>query len=469
MIYLYKKGVELFSFLAAPRSKDKDSARREFILNILLLSSLFLTFIAITTTIIGAIHTHSLYSTPKEIIIIFIIFLTAYIASRRGHARLGSFIMIFFYLFITSYSSYRWGASMPEGLLVYCLVIVMSGILISSFFAFVITGIIAVILLVLIYFQSSGTLVSPVGWMIDAPTIRDGIVFGVTLFVIALVAWLSNKEMEKALKRARASEAELRKQKDVLEIRVEQRTRELKQLQLEKIMQLYRFTEFGRLASGLFHDLVDPLNLVVLNLDELASQNKHVTSKELTNASELLARAVSGTKRMESFIKAARQQMQHQEELEDFSPEEEIEQTKLMLAYKAKEQQITITMDCPQELSLYGNPIKFRQVVSNLISNAIDSYDTVTDNRQREILVRLQKDKKTLRLTVQDNGSGIAEEYREKMFDPWFTMKETSKGTGLGLFIVKDIVEKDFHGKIAVSSKVNVGTTFTIDFLLAKA
>jgi signal transduction histidine kinase len=67
-----------------------------------------------------------------------------------------------------------------------------------------------------------------------------------------------------------------------------------------------------------------------------------------------------------------------------------------------------------------------------------------------------------VRLTVADTGHGIPQDVVDKIFDPFFTTKEFGKGTGLGLTVVKGIIE-EHHGTIAVESEAGTGTTFTID------
>ena len=68
-----------------------------------------------------------------------------------------------------------------------------------------------------------------------------------------------------------------------------------------------------------------------------------------------------------------------------------------------------------------------------------------------------------VRLDIKDTGSGIPPEKLEKIYDPFFTTKEPGKGTGLGLFIVRQIVERN-KGRISVESTVGKGTTFFLDF-----
>lgn len=121
-----------------------------------------------------------------------------------------------------------------------------------------------------------------------------------------------------------------------------------------------------------------------------------------------------------------------------------------------------------------GAPAQLSRVISNLIYNAIDampdggllhicSENVVIKSSDREI--SLLPCEKTLKLTIADTGCGIQSHLIDKIFEPFFTTKQMDekKGSGLGLSIVRDIVQ-DHHGHINVQSQVKVGTTFTLCF-----
>jgi len=101
------------------------------------------------------------------------------------------------------------------------------------------------------------------------------------------------------------------------------------------------------------------------------------------------------------------------------------------------------------------------QVLINLIMNAVHAMP-----QGGTLRMGLGHEKDMVRLTVSDTGHGIPSEVVNKIFDPFFTTKEFGKGTGLGLTVVKGIIE-EHQGFIAVESEEGQGTTFTI--LLPKA
>jgi len=159
----------------------------------------------------------------------------------------------------------------PQSLLIYSLTIIMTGILLSTRAAFIMLLIISAYLFVITYIQINQVINIQTYWKRFDLGYIDSTIHVVTLSIITLISWLSNREIEKSLHRARTSEAALKKERDMLEVRVVQRTKELQKAQLDKMIHLYRFADFGRLASGLLHDLVSPLTTVALNLDHLQS------------------------------------------------------------------------------------------------------------------------------------------------------------------------------------------------------
>lgn len=469
MKYMIKKGSGFLNWVVKPISKNEDRRRKEFILRILIFGSLLLSGIATIVSTINSIFKESYIGNPPLFLFfIFLTFLTLFILSRRGFSKASAYALIIMYFIPTTYALYAWSIYVPQALLIFALLIVMSGVLVSTRFAFVVTIVVTVTLLTLSYLQSYQILKPDLEWSRTlTPQTSDGIVSLFILLIITAVSWLSNREIEKSLKRALKSEHELKKQRDLLEKTVEERTRDLQQAQAEKVTQLYRFAEFGKSASGLFHDLVGPLTLVSLNLNELHTKNSHLKIEGLANASILLKRALAGTKRLEDYVLAARKQLQTQEELRTVFLAREIRQTCLLLQYKARKARVSLSLHLDANIRIFGNPIKFAQLTTNLVSNAIDSYENVS-KETKVVAVRLEKRSKVIHLEIQDWGSGIDKQYTAKIFDPLFTTKSVEKGIGIGLTICRDIAEKDLQGTINVRSKKGEGTLFTIEFPIHK-
>ena len=101
------------------------------------------------------------------------------------------------------------------------------------------------------------------------------------------------------------------------------------------------------------------------------------------------------------------------------------------------------------------------QVYRNLILNAIQA---MQGKKTQNLTIITRADKKSgfVITEIVDSGVGILKKNLKRIFDPYFTTKEADAGTGIGLLIVKDIIETEYSGTIAVESTLNVGTTFKI-------
>jgi len=119
----------------------------------------------------------------------------------------------------------------------------------------------------------------------------------------------------------------------------------------------------------------------------------------------------------------------------------------------------TVMYNDPEEpCKIVGDENQLSRAFTNLINNAVEA---VPDNREGHVDVQLQEEEQQYQVTITDNGEGIPEEQRDKIFVPNFTTK--GSGTGLGLAITKQIIE-NMGGTITFTSLENKGTTFTIRF-----
>jgi len=455
-----------------PKSTNEDRARKEYILNILLVSSIalfsFAFVVRVGTAILGSAFFHSKqnYSLPiLTVAAILLCMASLFILSRKGFFRPVSHFLLSVLFCLSVYMSYIWGVQVLVSLLFYVLIIVMGGILVNTRFAFIATFLIALTISAMGLLQQGGIIVADTNWLNEPWELPDSIMVSLFLAVISTVSWLSNREIEKSLIRARRSEAALKRERDSLEVKVEEGVRELKETQLGKMEQLYRFAEFGRLSSGLFHDLINPLNAVALNMEMLKENRGNKDS----GAKKYLENALSATKKMEDFVLAVRRQISNQENKESFSLTEEIRQVKEMLGYKLMKANVRVIYTSENNIRINGDAVKWNQVVLNLIVNAIDAFplDNVNSDKsntedKRKIILSLKEESNMIHFSIKDYGMGIPKENFDKIFEPFFTTKKSS-GMGIGLSMVKRIVEKDFHGTISVVSEENKGTTFIIN------
>jgi signal transduction histidine kinase len=468
--YLFKKTSKLFSLLVASTSDDRDKARREFVLNIILLGILLLTGSALVLNIIsflshtqseGAIH-------PYLTAAFFFLLLLFYQLSKMGKAKLVSIVFIFVWLLVPFYTQLRWGDAIPIALLAYALIIVISGILIHSQFAFIATLVIIIFNFVSIYLHQNNIIIPDYSWRDVLPDVAYVVLMQMMFALIAVLSWLFNNQSDIAFKQSEKMERALEKERDLLEQKVEERTREIKKVQIEQTLQLRHMAEIGRLTSGIFHDLVNPLNLVSLNLSMLHTETRD-GKKNSQNRKVLVNRAMKGIKHLTKFVMMARKQIQETNTHESYRLSNEIRDVISMLDQKAKEAKVPVIFTSNTNCTFYGNPLRFNQIVMNLISNAIDSYDGLEcDVKEKEVTVSLEIQKQMTILTVSDKGCGMSKDILGKIFDPFFTTKKLGKGIGIGLTIVKEIIQKELNGDIKIESDFGKGTKVTVHLPILK-
>ncbi len=330
-----------------PVSSDADQARREFILNILLLGLVLLTGIAFIANSIYFFYLGSLYKGLSPFITFgsLIFFSLLLFLSRKNKSRFTAHIFIILLFTLSVFAQLTFGPDLPEALLLDALIIVFAGILINSFAAFIVSAAISIFIIFFSELELMGAYVSQTAWKLQPFRLSDIIVNIVSLLLIFVVSWMFNRELVQALKRARKSEKELRQQRDLLEQMVEERTQELKQTQLEKVSQLYKFAEFGRLSSGILHDLVTPLTSVSLNLSLLTNRSRKINKQQIIADQKLLEKVSQGVTRMELFVKSVRKQLQKQEVRYSFNVVEEIKQVLQVFHHRLDEFGIKIVVD----------------------------------------------------------------------------------------------------------------------------
>lgn len=453
----------LYGALILPKSQSEDDRRKERILNIILSGTLALLMLLGISIVISYIHPHGTYSGVPPVIFALIIgfFAALLYLSRKGFPEISSSLLVGAYFGITVACVYHWSFVLPMIILGSVLTIVISSILFSTRFSFVLTAVLAACVSTITLLQTHGVIPLDLYWQHDPVSVQDVLEMCAIFFFISGISWLSNRETEISLARARASENELILERNALESKVEERTRELKDLQLAQISKLSQLAEFGSLSSGIFHDLMNPLNSVVANIDRISEDQKN-----LHEAKDFLGKAVVASRRMGDYLNLIGKQIKPSDARVDFSPAKEIRDAIDILSYKARMAQVGCDFVAHGEILLFGNPLQFHRAALNLISNAIDSYRDKGLERQRRISISLTKQDNTLVLGVEDSGTGILPEDEKFVFEPFFTTKK-SHGIGMGLSGTKAIIEKEFGGTISFKSTPKEGTVFSVTIPLS--
>ena len=135
-----------------------------------------------------------------------------------------------------------------------------------------------------------------------------------------------------------------------------------------------------------------------------------------------------------------------------------------LFRHQLKNHGIELEENSPADLPpVLGNKTKLQQVFVNLISNARDALDARNGDKQKKISIRCEVDtgNKNIRVSVADNGIGIDESIKSRVFDSFFSTKSVEQGTGLGLSIARTIIS-DHNGEINFFSSPEEGTSFVV-------
>jgi signal transduction histidine kinase len=215
----------------------------------------------------------------------------------------------------------------------------------------------------------------------------------------------------------------------------------------------------GRLAAAIAHEIRNPLNYINLTLDHLKSSfapadpAKAETFAKLTN--QLKAEVARINRLITDFLKYSRPSIL---ELQSIDLRAEAEDALKVISAQAAESGIHTSVTTEGEVPpVVADRESLRSILTNLLINAVQA----TDGKGGDITIKLSADNKKhlARIDISDTGHGIAPEDLAKVFEPYYSTKET--GTGLGLAIVRKALD-DHGGTIRVTSKKGEGTTFTI-------
>jgi two-component system, cell cycle sensor histidine kinase and response regulator CckA len=257
---------------------------------------------------------------------------------------------------------------------------------------------------------------------------------------------------------------------DITEI---EQARKEKDLLTQQLLHVQKMEAIGTLASGITHDFNNILS-GIFGYTQLAISHVKDTDRTL--------------KDLDHIIKAAQRATELTRQILTFSRKTEYKKQPIKVYLEVKEalkllrSSIPTTIEIKQKLDskqmVLLDPIKVHQVVMNLCTNAYHAMiDTggalsvsLTDielYKPKALNEKVMPPGEYVHLEVKDTGCGIDQEFLKKVFDPYYTTKNVGQGTGLGLSLVKAIVD-EHEGFIDVCSKIGSGTIFSIYFPVVK-
>ncbi len=235
-----------------------------------------------------------------------------------------------------------------------------------------------------------------------------------------------------------------------------------------------RMTTLGEMATGIAHEINQPLNTLSILFDNMllaASKEDSLPKSYLEKKTEKIYDNIF---RIKNIIDHVRVFSRSQDDAiySSFEVNESIKNAASMISEQFRHKMIELDIDLSDSLPpAFGNTYQFEQVILNLLINskdAIEELETFLENPlEKKVAIRTYQLGKLIIVEVKDNGIGIKPEELEKIMLPFYTTKEAGKGTGLGLSITFGII-KEMKGEIAFQSEPMKGTKVTIKLPEAK-
>jgi PAS domain S-box-containing protein len=222
-----------------------------------------------------------------------------------------------------------------------------------------------------------------------------------------------------------------------------------------------KLASIGELAAGIAHEINNPLT-IVMGYAQLLLENPAISKDMAGDLQKIYDESQRVVKIIQNLLRFARRNNPGK----DFVDINEVIGRALeMQHYELVKSNITLTTHLASDLPpLMADFNQLQQVFLSILTNAQQALMETKGKRKMTISARAEKD--FIRISIADNGPGIAAENMTKIFDPFFTTKEVGSGSGLGLSVCHGIVS-EHEGKIYVESTIGKGATFVVELPLA--
>ena len=244
-----------------------------------------------------------------------------------------------------------------------------------------------------------------------------------------------------------------------------------------QLIRASRLAELGQMAAGFAHEINNPLqvisnekSLLEVTLEELKENRRINEPKSITEFEDSIQQIGIQINRCAEITQAILKFGREEESLaKDVKIGSFIREVTSMMANKVSVNGIGMTEEISRDIPMvHCDPSHLQQVLLNLYNNAVDAIVERHGAEGGELSIAAEKgDNGRVKVSLRDNGCGIASENMDKIFSPFFTTKPAGKGTGLGLSVCYGIIT-NMGGEMEVSSERNVGTEILIHLPAAK-
>jgi len=236
-----------------------------------------------------------------------------------------------------------------------------------------------------------------------------------------------------------------------------------------QLIQAGKLATLGTMAAGMAHEINQPLNVIQICADliqKMVKKGVKISEEDLLNMSqdiiENVARAAGVIKHVRDFAR------QSERDLKKLNINDPIRDVFKVLGHQLTVHSIQVVLELDEHLpDVRAEHNRLEQVFINLVTNAIDAMDEKSARAkgpvEKRLTIRTFTENGHVVASVSDTGTGMSEDVKNKLFQPFFTTKETGKGTGLGTCISFGIV-KDYSGTISVETTEGEGSRFTVRF-----
>lgn len=284
----------------------------------------------------------------------------------------------------------------------------------------------------------------------------DRIAFYLTVLGVVLLMWIGSfiYRFMRELKEEEHLKRELKYAKELNEANEALKNQ-------ENLMQKYNHSKTAAVLTGAiaheFNNLMTPIVLY----SELFAENEAI-QKEMPQEVQELAMSAKRCEELARQLLDYSRQGRAEKVMTDYNATFAVQSSADMVARLLPKNITLETTICRTDYYVCGQIGTLNQIILNLVTNGI--YSLGEKNGTITIQFGLSKeDGRFVRLVVEDNGGGIPEEIREHIFEPFFTTKEEGEGTGIGLTVVKRLVE-EHGGLLKVQTETGKGTAFIMDF-----